>query len=210
MSIGRPTPRIRLFQALTLKFQSQGHGCGQKARSYSRPSILLIHFLFISHQSEKQFLRYSYFAMWPLKSKVKVMREVKGQGHILYPVSKRYTSFSFHINRKKQPWDMAKLAFDHEKTHPKFSKEYLPKLNISTEFLQVQSGYKHDGTIRLSCFVIIGMVVFTLSKVIQYISPDLYILCPNYLRFNSNGFDVRGKSRCGGRHSGRGRNELKT
>ena len=44
------------------------------------------------------------------------------------------------------------------------------------------------------------------GKVIQYISPDLYILCPKYLRFSSNGFDVRDKSRCGGRGR-RGGNE---
>ena len=42
----------------------------------------------------------------------------------------------------------------------------------------------------------------------QYISPDLYFLCPKYLRFITNGFDVRGESRCGGSHSGG--NELKT
>ena len=40
MSSGRPIPEIRLFQTLTLKLQGQGHGCGQRARSYSRPSIL--------------------------------------------------------------------------------------------------------------------------------------------------------------------------
>ena len=44
-------------------------------------------------------------------------------------------------------------------------------------------------------------------KVIQYISPDPYILCPKYLRFGSNGFDVRGKSRCSG---GGGGNKLQT
>ena len=50
------------------------------------------------------------------------------------------------------------------------------------------------------------------GKVIQYISPDPYILCAKYLSFSSNGFDVRGKSRCGdGRGGGgRGGNELKT
>ena len=50
------------------------------------------------------------------------------------------------------------------------------------------------------------------GKVIQYISPDPYILYAKYERFSSNGFDVRGKSFCGGGH-GRGRrggNELKT
>ena len=36
------------------------------------------------------------------------------------------------------------------------------------------------------------------GKVIQYISPDLYILSAKHLRFSSNGFDVRGKSCCGG------------
>ena len=44
-------------------------------------------------------------------------------------------------------------------------------------------------------------------KVTQYISPDPYILCPKYVRFGTNVFDVRGKSVCGG---GRGGNELKT
>ena len=43
-------------------------------------------------------------------------------------------------------------------------------------------------------------------KVIQYISPDPYILSAKYQRFSSNGFDVRGKSFCGGgRGRGRGR-----
>ena len=35
------------------------------------------------------------------------------------------------------------------------------------------------------------------QMVIQYIVPDLYFLCPKYLRFSSNGFDVRSKSVCG-------------
>ena len=48
MSIDRPIPEIKLFQALILKFQlqDQGHGCGQRARSYNRPSIILTHFVF--------------------------------------------------------------------------------------------------------------------------------------------------------------------
>ena len=53
-------------------------------------------------------------------SKVKVMSEVKGQGHILYPVSNPCTSFSFHINRTNHCWDMAKIVFDLEKSHLKF------------------------------------------------------------------------------------------
>ena len=59
MSIGRPIPEIKLFQTLTLKFQlqDQGHGCGQRARSYNRPSIISTHFVFISHHSDQQFLK---------------------------------------------------------------------------------------------------------------------------------------------------------
>ena len=60
-------------------------------------------------------------------SKVKVMSEVKGHGHISYPVSNQCTSFLFHINRTDHSWDMAKIVFDREKTHPNFFKENLPK-----------------------------------------------------------------------------------
>ena len=55
------------------KIQGQGYGCGQRARSYSGPNILLICILFISHQSDQQFLRYSYFEIWPWN--------IQGQGH---------------------------------------------------------------------------------------------------------------------------------
>ena len=66
---------------------------------------------------------------------------------------------------------------------------------------------------QTSKFLLINATAVTLGqgqgKVIQYISPDPYILCAKYQRFSSNGFDVRGKSfRGGGR--GRGGNELKT
>ena len=56
-------------------------------------------------------------------SKVKVMSEVKGQGHILQPVSNWCFSFSFYINQTNHSWDMAKIVFDLEKTHPKFAKK---------------------------------------------------------------------------------------
>ena len=59
-------------------------------------------------------------------SKVKVMSEVKGQGHILYPVSNQCTSFSFHINRINHSWDMAKIVWPWKNT-PKYFKENLPK-----------------------------------------------------------------------------------
>ena len=56
-------------------------------------------------------------------SKLKVMSEFKSQGNILYPVSNRCTSFSFHINWTNHSWDMAKIVFNLEKTHLKFIKK---------------------------------------------------------------------------------------
>ena len=69
---------------------------------------------------------------------------------------------------------------------------------------------------QTSKFLLINATAMTLGqgqgKVIQYISPDPYILCAKYQRFSFNSFDVRGKSFCGGGRGGRGRggNELKT
>ena len=43
------------------------------------------------------------------------------------------------------------------------------------------------------------------EKVTQYISLEPYILCAKFVRFSSNGLDVRGESCCGGgRGGGRG------
>ena len=45
-------------------------------------------------------------------------------------------------------------------------------------------------------FLLINATAVTLGqghgKVIQYISLGPYILCPKYLRFSSNNFDMRG------------------
>ena len=73
MSIGLPIPEIMLFQNLTSKLHGQGHGCDQRSKSYSQPSILSLHFLFISHKSDQHFLRYSYFEIWPWS--------IQGQSH---------------------------------------------------------------------------------------------------------------------------------
>ena len=72
--------------------------------------------------------------------------------------------------------------------------------------------------VQTSNFLLIDATAVTLGqshgKVIQYIFPDPYILCAKYVRFSSNGFDVRGKSCCcggrGGGGGGRGGNKLKT
>ena len=161
------------------------------------------------------------------------MGQVKGQGHIVHPVSNRCTSFSFHINRTNHSWDMSNWVFDLEKTHPKFSKKIGKNRNsnrIPPKSNQVIS-MARGGIATKSCsdwlsgshfilqtskFLFINVTAVTLGqghqKVIQYIFPDLYFLCPKYLRWSSNGFDVRSKSHCGGGGGGGrgGGNELKT
>ena len=66
---------------------------------------------------------------------------------------------------------------------------------------------------QTSKFLLIDATAVTLGqsngRVIQYISPDPYILCAKYLRFSSNGFDVRDKSCCGGGRGG-GADEAET
>ena len=98
MSIGRSIHEIRLFQTLTLKLQSQGHGCDQRANHIVSPvSYWLASFSFHINQTNNSWD--TAISKFDLEiSKVKVMSEAKGQGHILYPVSNRCTSFSFHIN----------------------------------------------------------------------------------------------------------------
>ena len=64
----------------------------------------------------------------------KVMSEVKGQGHILYPVSNQCTSFLFRINRTNHSWGMAKMVFDLEKTHRKFLKKICQNKSFQHNF----------------------------------------------------------------------------
>ena len=68
----RPTiPEIELFRNLTLKHQGQGHEWGQRSRSHIVPSIQLMHFLFVSHQSDQPFLRYGQNSVWPWKKHIR-------------------------------------------------------------------------------------------------------------------------------------------
>ena len=77
MSIGPPIPEIQHFQSLTLKIQGQGH----RSRSQSRYNTLSTHIPFVPCQSALPFLGYSYFKIWPWKSRVKVISEVKVESH---------------------------------------------------------------------------------------------------------------------------------
>ena len=79
--------------------------------------------------------------------------------------------------------------------------------NIATVFCNDRMSGSHF-IVLTSKFLLINAKAVILSqghgKVIQYILPDLYILCSKYLRCSKD-FDLRGK-RCGGG----GGNELKT
>ena len=142
------------------------------------------------------------------------MGEVKGQGHIVHPVSNRCISFSFHIDWTNHSWDMSNRVFDLEKHIRNFQRKF-DKIRVFTEFCQNlirwsawPEGYSCQvcgdwlsGSyfiLQTSKFLFINVTVVTLGqghqKVIQYIFTDLYFLFPKYLRFSSNGFNVRRES----------------
>ena len=97
------------------------------------------------------------------KSKVKVTGEVKGQGHIVHPVSNRSTSFLFHTNRTNHSWDMSNRVFDHEKTHPKFQRKKAKKRVSNRIPPTPDQVMTMTREIYLPNFAVIGWVVLTLS-----------------------------------------------
>ena len=64
---------------------------------------------------------FRYFTLKHPRSRSWVKSKVRSQ---LYPVSNRCTSLSFHINWTNHSWDMAKIVFYLEKTHPKFLRKF--------------------------------------------------------------------------------------
>ena len=114
MSIGHPIPEIRLFQNLTLKIQGQGHGRGEHWKSQHGSIILSTHIPFIPCQSAIPFLRYDFFKIWPWKSKIKVMVEVKVENNDVGVASYRLTSLSFHVNQPSHSWYKAFSKFNLE------------------------------------------------------------------------------------------------
>ena len=96
MSIGPPIPEILHFQNLTLKTQGRGHS----SRSQSRHNALSTHIPFVPCCSALPFLGYSYFEIWPWKSKVKVI----AQGHKVGITPYTLISLSFHFDRPSHSW----------------------------------------------------------------------------------------------------------
>ena len=94
---GTPTSEVTpVGRFLNLTFQSHGQGPTWWS---SRPSVQSICVLFILWQSNHFWLRYSKFQTWPWKFKVKVMANVKFDGHIWGLVFNWYACFLFRSNR---------------------------------------------------------------------------------------------------------------
>ena len=84
------------------------------------------------------------------------MREVKSQGHILYPVSNQCTSFSFHINWTNHSLDMAKIIFDLEKMHIIFLSKCAKITDVNRISLKSSQVITMTGAIKILRFVVIG------------------------------------------------------
>ena len=158
MSISHPIPEVRLFQTL-IKLQGQGHGCGQRARSYDRPSILLIRLLFISHQWDQQFLWYSYFEIWPSKipgqgdkwgqrSRSQIIPSIQPM-HFLFISHQSDQPFLRYDQKSVWPWKNTSEIFK-ENLQKKVSNRLYPKFN---QEISMTRG------IMLIYFVVIGWVI---------------------------------------------------
>ena len=209
MSIGRPISEIRLFQTFTwyskvkVMGQRQGHAVGPVSYYFASFSF---------HINQTNTFSDAAISKFDIEtSKVKVMNEVKGQGHIpsIQPIL-----FLFVSHQPDQPFlRYHQKVFDLEKSHPKFSWKF-PKITVFNRTSFTFCGDRINGShfiVQTIKILLIDATAVTLGQcyemVVQYISPDPYILCPKYLGFSSKGFDVRGKRQCGG---GRGGNQLKT
>ena len=106
-----PIVELQQFPYFTLKIQGQGHGWGQSLKSQCESNILSTHIPFVPFQWAIPFLQYDFFKIWPWKSKVKVMVEVKVQSHKVGVTSYRLTSLLFHVNRPSHSWDTAFSKF---------------------------------------------------------------------------------------------------
>ena len=160
--VNRPSHSwVKAISDSDLETPRSGSSVWSKARSYSRSSILLIHFIFTSHQSHQQFLRYSYFEIWPWN--------IHGQGHEWGQRSRPHIIPSIqpmHFLFVSHPSDQPFLRYAQNtgsvwswKTHPNFLKKICPK-----NYPKSNQVITMTRAIKLPSFVVIGWVVLTLSR----------------------------------------------
>ena len=144
-----------------------------------------MHFLFVSHQSDQPFLRYGQNSGWPWKNTSEIFK----RKFVKITVFNRISPKSNQVITMTRATELTRFVVIRWVVLTLLSRQPL-LLNDATA---VTLGQGH-------------------GKVIQYITPEPYILRAKYQRFRSNGFDVRGKGFCGGGRGrgGRGGNELKT
>ena len=162
-SISPPIPEIRLFQTLTLKFQGQGHGCGQSAQPYNWPSILLDLFSFCFTSIRSQYLRYSYFEVWP--SKIQDQRHgwsQRSRSHSWPRIQPMHLLF-VPRHRTNHSWDLSNSVWPCKNTTAILKKKLTQQIlfnRIPPKCNQIMSIiWGHMAKI----FVLIGWVVVALS-----------------------------------------------
>ena len=114
MAIGPLLAEIKQISYLTVKIECQCHGQGKTWCSHLRSSVQSICLLFVSWQSDRFFMRYSKFHIWPWKLNVKVMAKVKSDGQIWALEFNQYVCFSFPGNGTIFGWDIGNSIFDLE------------------------------------------------------------------------------------------------
>ena len=115
---------VSIIQSIHIEVKVQG--------SIAGPTSYPTHIPFVPYQLALSFLRYGYLKMWPWKSKVKVIGQVKSRGHTTSSTSIRCISFLFHINQPNHSCDMTNSMFYCKETLEKHPWEE----KFTTEFLQ--------------------------------------------------------------------------
>ena len=98
----------------SLKIQGLGHGWGKSLKSQHGSNIRSTHIPFVPCQSGIQFLSYDFSKIWPWKSRVRVMGEVKVESHNMGPTFNLLTSLTFHVDQASHSWVTTFSKFDLE------------------------------------------------------------------------------------------------
>ena len=180
---------MKLFQYLTLKRTGQGYGCGQRARSYSRPSDLIdslpFRFIMINQTNTSRDTAISKFDL----AKVTVVGEARDQ-----------RSSSPSIQPMQRHWISCWIAlpFRSSKCLTKFCSDWTSGSHfiVQIKHILVNQCHSRDLASRSQKDHPVH-----LPRHILYLSQ----ICT--CKLTHNGFGARGKSRCGGGGRSGGGNE---
>ena len=134
---------------------------------------------FIPCQSGIQFLSYDFSKIWPWKSRVKVMGEVKVESHNMGPTFNRLTSLSFHVDQASHSWVPTFSKFDLENKGSKVMGE-----------VTVQSHNVGLTSYRLIPFILC-------QTGIPFLSYDFFENLTLKIKGQGHGWGHSSKSQCG-------------